>query len=133
MLSRKQRNEFRRAGFTDAELGALNESLRDRPQVFDISDPAWQQVLAMRKIWIQKQLDAGELRGNINHKINMWLWQSKERNPIWGLLRAEYARIFGHKLKDFQRAYVKKDRKVRDSLYRKPRRKRTYEQVRGRE
>ena len=133
MLSRKQRNEFRKAGFTDSELGSLNESLRDRPQVFDTSDIAWQTVLAKRKIWVQQQLDAGELRGDINHKINLWLFTSRERNPIFSMLRAEYARIFGHKLKDFQRAYVKKDRKIRDNLYRRPRRKRTYESVRGRE
>ena len=133
MLSRKQRNEFRKAGFTDVEIGSLNESLRERPQIFEISDRPWQEVLTRRRIWVQKQLDAGMLRGDINHRINMWLFQSKERNPIWGLLRSEYSRIMGRKLKDFQRAYVKKDRQIRDNLYRRPRRKRTYESVRGRE
>ena len=134
MLSRQQRNLMRKNGFTDAELGNFNEALRNRPQELDLNEPAWVDVMMKRRIWVQAQVAAGMSMGDIHHRVNTWLWQQKERNPIFSMLRAEYARIMGRKIKDFQRAYARKDRQVRDSLYRKKSsRKRTYESVRGRE
>lgn len=117
MLSKKQRVELRKRGFTDVEIGALNENLRDRPHPIDLTEPAWQSVLAMREMWVIIQKQAGIEPGEIRNVINQWHFASEKKNPIWGLLRVEYARIHRGQISDFRAAYAGAEKAKMDELY----------------
>jgi hypothetical protein len=120
-LTHQEIKVLKQHAFTDFEIGKLHEDLRLRPQQFDLTQPAWQNTLNKRLRWANAMLHRGKGKAQIEQYINAWAKISKTVNPLWGLLRDEYLKIFGKKIKDFRRAYIKKDQERNKLLYGKSR------------
>ena len=115
MLRRTQVRQLRDAGYTDWEIGTINENLRQRPQVLNLSEPVWQEAMKKRHAWRERwcvQNDKGMRQ--FSQMVNAYYRKSKQGSP-WDWLKIEYpsfarrARV----IKDFQ---VKAAKRAKERL-----------------
>jgi len=105
MLLRRDVKKLRKAGFTDWEIGTLNENLRQRPQVLDLTTIVWQKVLRRRTALIDKWVKSGKSLEQFNKKI-MSYYTSTRKASIWDWVKIEYRP--SRKVKDFTAALAKR-------------------------
>lgn len=101
MLTDRQIQKLRSSGYSLFEIGILNENLRQRPQVFDLTNPAWQAALKSRTAWISSLKRQGAGPERIEHQIQSY-YHNRKATP-WDFLKAEYGRL-RIRISDFQAA-----------------------------
>jgi len=102
MLTDNDIKVFRRGGFTDFEIGIINEGLRNRPQEIDPTNSAWQAVFRDRLNYIRRGLDAGATLRQIHNKIISYVRGRDRGQSPWDFLREAYP-IRGGKKTDFNK------------------------------
>lgn len=99
MLTDNDIKVFHKGGFTDFEIGMINESLRTRPQNIDPTNKAWQAVFRDRLNYIRVKLNAGYTLRQIHAKIVAYV---RRGYSPWDFLREAYP-IRGGKRTDFNK------------------------------
>ena len=110
MLTQEQIKVFRAGGFTEFEIGVINENLRTRPQEIDPESEAWQQVFKNRLNFIRSKLNQGMPLGAIHDRIISFL--SRQKGTPWDFLREAYP-LKGSKRSDFNKR-IEARAKVKD-------------------
>jgi hypothetical protein len=118
MLTENDIKVFHKGGFTDFEIGMINEGLRERPQKIDPTNSAWQAVFKERLNYIRKGLNAGATLRQIHKKIIAYV-RTYVRNrdtgqSPWDFLREAYP-IKGGKKTDFNKR-VEARAKIKDHI-----------------
>ena len=83
----------------------MNENLRQRPQVLDLTTIVWSKVLRRRTALIDKWIASGKSLEQFNKKI-MSYYTSTKKASIWDWVRVEYRPA--RKVKDFTAALSKR-------------------------
>ena len=102
MLTENDIKVFRKGGFTDFEIGMINEGLRERPQTIDPANEAWQAVFKERLNYIRSKLNAGYTLRQIQSKIAAYVRNRDKGQSPWDFLREAYP-IKGGKKTDFNK------------------------------
>lgn len=102
MLTNEDIKVFKRGGFTDFEIGMINEDLRLRPQTIDPNSAAWQQVFKARLDYIRTCLSKRMSLGSIYAKIISYSKSKNREHTPWDFLREIYP-VRGQKRSDFQK------------------------------
>lgn len=112
MLTDNDIKVFHKGGFTDFEIGMINEGLRERPQKIDPTNSAWQAVFKERLNYIRKGLNAGATLRQIHKKIIAYVRNRDTGQSPWDFLREAYP-IKGGKKTDFSKR-VEARAKIKD-------------------
>lgn len=99
MLTSDDIKIFHKGGWTDFEIGTINEDLRLRPQIINPRNDAWQAVFKERLNYIQTKLNQGYSLSQISAKLVAYLMGKKEHSPF-DYIREAYP-IRGEKKTDF--------------------------------
>lgn len=102
MLTDNDIKVFHKGGFTDFEIGMINEGLRTRPQNIDPTNEAWQAVFRDRLNYIRVKLNAGYILRQIHAKIMAYVRNRDRGYSPWDFLREAYP-IRGGKRTDFSK------------------------------
>lgn len=94
MLLLRDIKKLRTAGFTDWEIGILNENLRQRPQVLDLTTKVWQAVMSKRRSLRQRWLESGRLTegrtlAEFDRRVKAYYLSSRKAS-VWDWVKLEY-------------------------------------------
>ncbi len=100
IMTKEQIAEFHNGGFTEFEIGQINEDLRLRPQQIDPWNEQWQQVFKARLGYIRSMQRAGHTLKQIHDKLIAYVTKSRGKSP-WDFIKEIGSGVKGEKKSDF--------------------------------